>query len=774
VDELLREFLTETGESLAVLDTELVALERNPAPASLQNIFRLVHTIKGTCGFLSLPRLETLAHAAENVLDRLREGETVLRPETITLILAALDRVKLILAALEASGAEPPGDDRDLIARINELRPQDAAPVARVAAAELPPSAALTSIRVNLDLLETLMATVSELVLTRNQLLQILRRQDDSEFAMPLQRLSQVTGLLQDNVMRARMQPVGNAWSKLPRLVRDLARDLGKEIALEMSGEATELDRQLLELIKDPLTHMVRNSADHGLETPAERAKAGKPAAGRISLAAKHERGKIVITLADDGRGLDLAKIRAKARALGLAGDAEPPTDAQLRRFIFHPGFSTAAEVTNLSGRGVGLDVVRANIERIGGTVDVASEAGRGTAFTVTIPLTLAIVPALIVDCAGERFAVPQNAVLELVQAGAGAAIEWLNATPILRLRERLLPLVFLRDLLRLGGERKESLIAVIEICGSRFGIVVDRVAATEEIVVKPAAPLVSDIALFAGTTILGDGGIIMILDPAGIAATLGASAPTDEATPRAAEMAQEPGMTLLLFRAGAGAKAVPLGLITRLEEIDLATLETADGRDVVQYRGRIMPLLVLAGEAPLGRMGRRPVLVFAEGPCAMGLAVDAIDDIVDEAVTFEASGERPGVLASAIIAGRATDIIDAAYYLTLAGSLAAAPQKRPKRVLLVENNAFYRNLLAPLLKTAGYDTVSVESAAQALALRRSGAEFDAILSDESLAPQLRDGGWRDKPLVALGDKLDREAVIAGLAGALDRRSDAA
>ena len=771
MDELLREFLTETGESLAVLDTELVALERDSAPASLQNIFRLVHTIKGTCGFLSLPRLEALAHAAETVLSRLRDGEIALRPETVSLVLAALDRIKLILASLEATGAEPAGDDHALIHRLDEVTPQRGSPPSALLAGDMPASAALTSIRVNLDLLETMMATVSELVLTRNQLLQILRRHGESEFEAPLQRLSQVTGVLQDSVMRARMQPVGNAWSKLPRLVRDLARDLDKEIALDLSGAETELDRQLLEMIRDPLTHMVRNSADHGLESPAERAKAGKPATGRISLSARHERGKIVISVADDGRGLDVAKIRATARALGLAGEAEPLSEQQIRRFIFHPGFSTAAAVTNLSGRGVGLDVVRANIERIGGSVDVASEAGRGTCFTVTIPLTLAIVSALIVESAGECFALPQNAVLELVRADA--AIEWLNATPVLRLREKLLPLLFLRDLLGLGGERKEALVAVTEVGGIRFGVVVDRVVATEEIVVKPLAPLLRDIALFAGTTVLGDGAIIMILDPAGIAATLGAGATPEEAMPRRPETAQEPRMSLLLFRSGAGAKAVPLNLVTRLEEIDLASVESVDGRAVVQYRGRLMPLATVIGDAPLARSGRRPVLVFAEGARSLGLVADAIEDIVDEAVAFEAGAARPGLLASAIVAGRATDIVDVAYYLEAAGSLAPAAPPRRKRVLLIENNAFYRNLLAPLLNVAGYDTVSVESAAQALALRRDGEQFDAILSDAGSAGELRDSGWRETPLVALGAGLDREAVIADLAGALERRSAA-
>ena len=520
MDDLLQEFLTETNEGLATLDQELVRLEQNPNdPKLLDNIFRIVHTIKGTCGFLGLPRLESVAHSAENLLGKFRDGTMTVSPDGVTIILAALDRIKSLLAALEATESEPAGDDKELIARINAMADDEAAPatapamvadmptdeapaadmvmeavaavevaaeieeapeaesapveadeapapstaVAKVSAAENTPAkestVAAQSIRVHVDLLEDLMTMVSELVLTRNQLLQILRAQKESEFATPLQRLNLVTSELQEGVMKTRMQPIGNAWAKLPRVVRDLAMEVGKKIDLQMHGAETELDRQLLELIKDPLTHMVRNSADHGLETPDERRKAGKPEIGRIMLSARHEGGHIVIEISDDGRGLAIGKIKAKALKNGLATEAElaQMTDQQIQQFVFKAGFSTAAQVTSISGRGVGMDVVRTNIDKIGGTIELWSVEGKGTTFTIKIPLTLAIVNALIVECGGERFAVPQISVVELVRASANSdhRIEHVKGVPVLRLRNRLLPLVSLDRLLQLSNEAR-------------------------------------------------------------------------------------------------------------------------------------------------------------------------------------------------------------------------------------------------------------------------------------------------------------------------------
>ncbi|MGQ3047273.1 MAG: hybrid sensor histidine kinase/response regulator [Niveispirillum sp.] len=860
MDDLLSEFLTETNENLAVLDVELVKLEQNPNdPGLLSNIFRLVHTIKGTCGFLGLPRLESVAHAGENVLGKFRDGELHVSPYAVSLILESLDTIKGILSVLEATEAEPPGGDQDLIDRLNAMAegkevpkagaaaapapvaaapendpeelftpvpahlthtlapaapppppPPTPAPVAKVEApapvveAAAPPPApppppppraepqddvrgeskesalAQQTIRVHVDLLENLMTMVSELVLTRNQLLQILRSQKDSEFAAPLQRLNHVTSELQEGVMKTRMQPIGNAWAKLPRLVRDLSHELHKKIELQMLGAETELDRQVLELIKDPLTHMVRNSGDHGLEIPADRVAAGKSETGRITLNAYHEGGHIIIEIADDGRGLALSKIKAKIIQNGLATESElaQMSDQQIQQFIFKPGFSTAAKVTSVSGRGVGMDVVKTNIEKIGGTIEMRSVEGRGTTFTIKIPLTLAIVSALIVECASERFAVPQISVIELVRAASDSEhkIERINGAPVLRLRNRLLPLVSLQNLLKLGvaddDDKRETFIVVSQVGNYTFGIIVDRVFDTEEIVVKPVAPILRHIELFSGNTILGDGSVIMILDPNGIATASGSMGGTaDNAQTAAQEVAkaarrEDDKMALLLFSAGEGGpKAVPLSLVARLEDVDLNLVELSNGEPVVQYRGKLMPLVPIDPNWKITRDKRQPVVVFADGDRSMGLVVDEIVDIVEDRLQVELGTERQGFLGSAIIANKATDVIDAGFYLTRAfkdwfgNAHESFEDERQHRVLLVDDSPFFRNLLTPLLTVSGYDVTAVESADEALALSESGEDFDVIVSDIEMpgmsgldfAQAVRASArWSGTPMVAL------------------------
>ncbi len=789
MDDLLREFLAETIESLAALDNDLVQLEKSADPAALQGIFRVFHTIKGTCGFFALPRLERIAHAAENVLGRLRDGELEAGPEAVAAIFLAIDRIKEMLSALAHNGAEPRGDDRDLIARLEALG--KTAPAA-VAVEQEPPNAAPArdlavvneTIRVNVNLLDQLMTTASELVLTRNQLLQVMRSEMRGAFAAPLQRLSQVTTELQETVMRTRMQPIGNVWSKLPRLVREVARELGKTIVLDMRGSETELDRQVLELIRDPITHMVRNAADHGIEAPSERARTGKPAAGRIAVNAFHEGGHVVIEVSDDGRGFALDRIRARAIALGLASEADLAalTEREIRDFVFRPGFSTAESVTSISGRGVGLDVVRANLERLGGTIEIESVAGRGTIFKIVLPLTLAIVSALIVESGGERFALPQVSVLELVQVGGEHKIEWLNRAPVLRLRDRLLPIVWLRRLLgqSRGETTGEPIVIVTEAAGRTFGIMVDGIADAEEIVVKPVGPVLRGIPIFAGNTILGDGRVVFILDPAGIAAAKGGIGVSSTAAP--AELApKETGgkLSLLLFRAGsAGLKAIPLGVVGRLEEIDLADVEFADGNPVVQYRGRLMPLVTLSSDRLPGASGRRPLIVLAQDDSAIGLVVNEIEDIVDEAIAIERPAGQAGLVASAIIAGRATDIIDAGFYLKQAGGEGRGRRSPARRhVLLIEGSAFFRTLLIPVLRAAGYDVAVVESVDEARALCASGEAVDAILADEdtpgidAFAHSLDSGQWRGKPLVALADGADAEGRFPAAVQKLDSRA---
>ena len=883
MDDLLREFLTETNESLDTVDNQLVRFEQDPNNAKiLDNIFRLVHTIKGTCGFLGLPRLEALAHAAETLMGKFRDGMPV-TGEAVTLILVTIDRIKEILGQLEATEAEPEGVDEDLIGELHhmvekgmdamnnptpsiapdvpalvesaplivqalerELRPGEvslddlerafqeteteihpviAAPaiapvavapahVAPAPVAEQKPAApaaaakpaakkktavevdhpegadkvANQSIRVNVDTLEHLMTMVSELVLTRNQLLEISRRHEDTEFKVPLQRLSTVTAELQDGVMKTRMQPIGNAWQKLPRIVRDLGGELGKQIELEMHGADTELDRQVLDLIKDPLTHMVRNSADHGLETPAERAENGKPEQGTIRLSAYHEGGHILICIADNGRGLNTERIKSKAISNGLAteADIEKMTEAQIHKFIFAPGFSTAAAVTSVSGRGVGMDVVRTNIDQIGGTIDIKSVAGEGSSVTIKIPLTLAIVSALIVEAAGDRFAIPQLAVVELVRARANSEhrIERIKDTPVLRLRNKLLPLMHLKKLLHIddgsSADPENGFIVVTQVGNQTFGIVVDGVFHTEEIVVKPMSTKLRHINMFSGNTILGDGAVIMIVDPNGIAQELGAQASAvgeiadEQAAARA--LGAEQLTSLLVFRAGSSQpKAVPLGLVTRLEEIGVDKVELSNGRYMVQYRDQLMPLVQMEN-VTVRTSGTQPILVFADDGRSMGLVVDEIVDIVEERLHIEVASGREGILGSAVIKGLATEVIDVGHFLPQAFSdwfsrkemrVSASAQS----VLLVDDSAFFRNMLSPVLKAAGYKVRTATNAQEGLTVLRSGQEFDVILTDIEMpdmngfefAETIRsDQKYGQTPIIALSAMISPAAIERG------------
>jgi two-component system chemotaxis sensor kinase CheA len=1023
MDDLLNEFLTETNESIDVVDVELVKLEQDPNNKEvLDNIFRLVHTIKGTCGFLGLPRLESVAHSSENVLGKFRDGELQVSEHAVTVILESLDRIKEILAGLEATEEEPEGDDSELIGRLDAIAEGGGAPeatsepeaeedtvdgeiidpalgrslkpgevsleeleaafanapgpeeeaaaasepvtvssvsseqplferiggedtlavaahmisnrlentvgissffkdvnqeqrkakflglmlslfkddvdtaenVARqivavtgftdknfnelldivkasfeecqvdgdtideavmsfelIREAVLSSSKALAptvkkassdgaqtakgapeakrsnqSIRVNVDLLEDLMNMVSELVLTRNQLLQIVRNMDNTELAVPLQRLSQCTTELQENVMKTRMQPIGNAWAKLPRIIRDLTVELDKKIELDMRGADTELDRQVLELIKDPLTHMVRNSADHGIEMPAVRIAAGKPEQGTIILNAFHEGGHIIMEIKDDGAGIPVEKLKGKILEKGLATDSEVAemSDNQIQKFIFHPGFSTAEQITSVSGRGVGMDVVRSNIEKIGGTIDMVSVEGKGTTFQIKIPLTLAIVAGLIVKAKGERYAIPQISVLELVRANATSdnKIEKIKDTPVLRLRNRLLPLVYLNEVLGFdtredtdARENPDDFIVVAQVGAFSFGIVVDQVFDTEEIVVKPVAPILKELDIYSGNTILGDGSVIMILDPNGIAASANAAGGDHKEEEEELEVRKvegEESESMLVFSAGGNSpKAVPLSLVARLEEIDIENVEISDGRHMVQYRGALMPLVFADPEMTLRKEGRQQVLVFTDREYTMGLAVDEILDIVEEKLDIKLASNQPGIVGSAVIDGKASEVIDVAHYLSLAfsewlksrtveddtGHAAGAS------ILLVDDSDFFRNMLKPVLAVEGYSVKVVSSVTEALELMENGMMFDLIVSDIEMpemsgfefVENVKAGSrWENVPMVALSAlaserdvnrglqagfsdyvaKFDKETLLRSLSQQLKIRGDAA
>ena len=908
MDELLNDFIVETTESLQQVDVDLVALEADPSDTPrVDGIFRLVHTIKGTSGFMNLRRLEKVAHAGENVLGLMRDKTIAVDSDGVSVVLMAVDRVRELIEAVGNAGEEPSGSDDDVLTALdNYMRaaldggsdaaeetapepepaeteaeaasdkqlddmsalagevsleeldrlfaetevednaeaafaalaamdlensdgdeaPAAAAPVApaeaaakaepvKAAAAEpakAEPDAAAAvmkkaeaaraeakaaegaakgeagqaagqSIRVSVDLLEDLMTMVSELVLTRNQLLQLVRGQTENAFSVPLQRLNQITTDLQEGVMKARMQPIGNAWSKLPRIVRDLAKELNKDIRLDMFGQDTELDRQVLELIKDPLTHMVRNSGDHGIETPDVREAAGKPRQGVIRLDARHEGGQIVIELIDDGKGLDLNRIREKAISKGLisAEDAEMMTEKQIGRYIFHPGFSTAEAVTSVSGRGVGMDVVKTNIEKIGGTVDLTTQVGKGTTFQIKIPLTLAIVSSLIVEAAGERFAVPQMSVLELVRTSSTSEhrIENIEDTPVLRLRDQLLPLVRLSDALKLdGGEHKpESYVVVTQVASYRFGIIVDGVFDTEEIVVKPVAPVLRSIPMFSGNTILGDGSVVMILDPNGLARhTSESSTQTDiNSQDDKGDQGEETRSMLIFYAGDQEPKALPLSLIARLEEFEADQIETVNGQAVVNYRDALIPVLSF-DNAQLKKDEPQPAIVFMEQGQAIGLAIDRIIDIVEENFTVGLKSHNAGCLGTAILRGKATNVVDLSYFVEKANAIwksafgKAAAYNRPRRALIVEDSPFFRNVLRPILEAEGYNVIMASDPLEAIDTLEDGVEFDIIVSDIEMpnmngfefAEYLQKSPWADVPVIAVTSRFNEDDRLRG------------
>ncbi|MDQ6738564.1 MAG: chemotaxis protein CheW [Gemmatimonadota bacterium] len=699
MDDLLKDFLAESAENLAQLDLDVVKLERDPSNTDLLNsIFRSIHTIKGTCGFLGLPRLETVSHTTESVLDRLRTGTLHAEPDVVSDILRAVDVIKLILGGLAASGTEPPGEDSLVIALLEqwlsasheeadskhvaddstarERGPAAEAPVAvkdaaTTYAAVAASATANSSLRVNIELLDSLMNLAGELVLNRNQLLEMASRDDDSAFATPVQQLSRITAELQGAIMKTRMQPVGSAWSKLPRIVRDIARETGKKIELDLKGAATEMDRQLVQALQDPLTHMVRNSADHGIESAERRRELGKPVTGRITLNAFHEGGHVIVEITDDGKGMDPSEVRRKAVERGFVRKeiADTMSDAHVLRFIFEPGLSTAATVTHLSGRGVGMDVVRSNIERVGGAVEIRSARDQGCTIRVRLPLTLAIISSLIVSSRDELFAFPQASVLELIRLSGDALgrFDTLHNVRLFRLRDELVPVVTLSAVLDLPGQTSSE-IPTLVICQAgtaRFGIIVDDVIDTQEIVVKPVGRLARSVRCYAGCTILGDGRVVMIVDPASLAARAGTETSSTvvlAATPAApAERAD----SMLLFGVGNDAvQAVPLSQVARLEEIPFERMENAGGIHVVQYRGSLLPVFPASPAISFTSGRSSSVIVFNEGSRSFGIAVSEIRDIVQEVVKLEMQSMRPGVLGTAIIAGAATEVLDVSYFL--------------------------------------------------------------------------------------------------------------
>jgi two-component system chemotaxis sensor kinase CheA len=785
MNEVVREFLIETNENLAQLDLDLVALEKNPSESeTLARVFRTLHTVKGTAGFLGLDKLQAVAHAAENLLSRLRDGQLLFNPEIASALLAVVDAVRQMLQAVEATEKDGDGDYTTLIQTLERLQkgepgapplqPKPAKPLdtsTLVAPAPAPPSATTSpppaptrtpqtttlpleastsfvlspgaaaaptshtpapaqtltavpspeplpqeateqrssavsdsSIRVDVGLLDKLMNLVGELVLARNQIVQYTSTQESSSLLGAVQRLNQLTTELQTGVMKTRMQPIGAIWGKFPRVVRDMAVACGKQASLIMEGQETELDKSIIEAIRDPLTHLVRNAVDHGLETPAAREARGKPAQGRVALHAFHEGGKVIIEISDDGAGIDPQRVRAKAVQAKLVtpDQADRLNDSELINLVFLPGFSTADRVTQFSGRGVGMDVVRTHVEKIGGAVTLESHPGRGTTVRMKIPLTLAIIPALTVTSAGDRYAIPQVSLLELVRLEGEQAqrgIERMHGALVYRLRGNLLPIVHLGRVLELenpashaklkdtslAGNAGAVNIVVLQADDRQFGLVVDAIHDTEEIVVKPLQKQLKALNVFAGATIMGDGKVALILDVLGLAqranvlSGIRERALTEKTTVAAGPAADRQTVLLYATRDG-GRMAIPLSQVDRLEEFPRKAVENVGPFEVVQYRNEILPLIHVsrllrerqrsADGPPSSRRrtggGRKlqqsdplQVVVYAGKTQRVGLVVDRILDIAHETLASRSRAQRPGVLFTAVVQGKVTEFLD-------------------------------------------------------------------------------------------------------------------
>jgi len=731
MEPIVNEFLVESYENLDRLDKDLIELEQDPGNTeTLSSIFRTIHTIKGTCGFIGLHKLERVAHVGENLLGKLRDGELALNPPRTSALLAMVDAIRHMLGCIESNRNEGDVDYSSLVDTLGKLLTDEGSTEVAAAPAEPAPAVASapaeenkeekkfvpaaekvdrrqatpeeqaehvakngdkratddrrketrgvadSSIRVDVDILDRLMNLVGELVLARNQILQYAPAKSDSSFIATSQHLNLVTTELQEGVMKTRMQPIGNIWSKFPRVVRDLSMAVGKKIRLEMEGKETELDKTLIEAIKDPLTHIVRNSCDHGIETPEKRIANGKDEEGVLLLRAFHEGGQVNIEIIDDGGGIDPEKIKSIALGKNVItqDQADRMGDRELVNLIFAPGFSTAEKVTNVSGRGVGMDVVRTNIEKIGGSVDIQSVPGKGTTLRVKIPLTLAIIPALIITTAGERYAIPQVNLLELVRLDgeeAKKSIELIQGAPVYRLRGNLLPLVSLNDELKVAKEVESDAVNIVVLHADdrQFGLVVEGISDTEEIVVKPLGKQLKGISAFSGATIMGDGKLALILDVMGLAQKSRVIAEHQDKSRSKGSTSQGFGgdrQTLLIFGLEKDDRiAIPLSEVARLEEFRRSDVERSGEQDVVQYRGEIMPLIYLKKVLHVGDTEKdsekelMQAVVFTKNDRSVGLIVERIIDIVEEAVTVKRGANRTGVLGTIVVQDRVTDLLD-------------------------------------------------------------------------------------------------------------------
>lgn len=799
-EDILKDFLVEAKEGIAKMEEEFIELERDRGNIEiLKSLFRTMHSLKGAAGFFGFKSLEGIAHFAEDILSKLRDGVLEPREEVIDILLKALDQIKFIVAHLEEHKSEPI-DDRileflvelsnfadklkrgvepkktesisgegevtkeevekkeeiekmEIVEKVDEVEKKEverkSLPEMSKEAKEEKETSAIpqvqlteTHIKVDVKLLDILMNLAGELVLARNRVVQLANRMNDSELLRSVQTLSMVTTELQETIMKTRMQPIAVVFNKFPRIVRDLSKALNKKVNLYIEGAETELDRSIIEAIKDPLTHLVRNSIDHGVEPPEIRAQMGKSPEGKLFLRAYHEGGQVVIEIEDDGKGIDLEKIKRKAIDKGFLSEEEASklTEKEILSLIFKSGFSTAEKVTQVSGRGVGMDVVKTNIEKLGGSIEINTLLGKGTTVRIKIPLTLAIIPALIVTSHTQRYAIPQVSLRELVSINLERDILKIGDTEFFRLRGEIIPVLRLSEILNYENGRNQEKNLVILTTGEKFiGLLVDSIYDSEEIVVKPLGKWFKDIPIYSGATIMGDGKLALILDIVGLSKFVGLKTEEIEKTleEKTVRKSLEENQFMLIFQVGEEYLALPLALISRLDKIKAEEIQVIGGKEIILYKNQVIPIIRLENYLPLQGMPPQEeysLLFFKERDKTCAFLCSKIVDTLE--TTLEVKRDlyvQPGILGYRIINEKTVLFLDIYKIIEMYDPewfLVKEEEKEPLQILLAEDSPFFQNMISNYLTQAGYIVEVAENGEVALNKLKSGLKPDVIISD--------------------------------------------
>jgi two-component system chemotaxis sensor kinase CheA len=780
MDDLIADFVAECREMLEALGGEIVAWEAEPDDrARLDSIFRFVHTVKGNCGFFEFPRLEALSHAAEDALADVRAGRRHPDGPLVSAVLAIIDRIGEMVAAIEAGTEYPEGGDDALIDALAEGAEGIAAPVATTVAEAQGKIAAPRTIRLSVELLDRVMSGVSDMVLARNELARRLRESPtDVPVDGAFERLSSIIAEMRDAITRTRMQRIENLFVGLPRMVRDLSAELGKQVLVDIEGGDVELDREMIEMIRDPLTHIIRNAVDHGIETPAERLKAGKREIGILCVSARQSGNQILIDIQDDGRGIDGKKLVEKAIASGTLAkaDAADLTPREQLALIFEAGLSTAKEVTSISGRGVGMDVVRSNVERIGGVVEVDSKPGAGTRMTLRVPLTLTIIPALTVSIGNQHFAIPRSAIDEIVRAnGESVKLERVGGAGVATIRGRRVPEVVLADILGLDSTLKDderTLIVLRPAGGDVYALAVDRIHDHEELVVKPAAPAVMATGLYAGTTLADDGSPILLFDPAGLAEVGGVKLEAQERAARIADgpaAAQSKSTEVILFRGlDGGRRALRLSIVDRIEEVSTSAIKPGAGQLRVQLGESILPIAGIGeGELPAEKVR---LFRLNDGSHEVGYCFQEVIDlsVLDhDVIDADWPGEISGVT---LIDGESAELVDA--HWLFANHVGAASQASGDQLVcrLPTDDPWMQNMLRPIVESAGYRVVGDDDETDAdlvIVPHDAKVEKGAAARTIRLRPEPNAAGAKDSSIY----RYDRAGLLMALKSAGGGRS---